>query len=316
VLPTQAHPLTESYSIAGKVFILGEYAVLSGAPALLASVGPRFRMHVSESECEQFHPDSPMGRIQEWAIRQKLPEIGFRFEDPLAGAGGLGASTAQFAMAYLAYAQRSSLDLDRRWESVWNLYRQLMKPRSSTEGMTPSGADLVAQWQGGISYIDFESRRCEELWPFFDWSGFLVFSATGQAGRKVPTHEHLEILSKQGFPHSSQKLLSELHRLVVQGHVAVLDQNRIELGKVLNQYADALQKAGLEVEATRKDRQVLQSLPGVCGVKGMGALQSDGLIVLLNSDGSRSQVIETAQGLGLKLVSDGLTCEMGVSQEK
>src|SRR4051794_11791453 len=109
-----------TYSIAGKVFILGEYAVLGGLPALVGTVSPRFKMFLSQTQ-DFIHPDSPLGRLQSWAKKMGLPDLGFRFEDPFEGRGGFGASTAQFAMAYLAYAQRSSgsgIDLKNHWNSA------------------------------------------------------------------------------------------------------------------------------------------------------------------------------------------------------
>lgn len=38
-----------AYTIPGKVFLLGEYAVLFGSPAIVAAVEPRFEMLVSKN---------------------------------------------------------------------------------------------------------------------------------------------------------------------------------------------------------------------------------------------------------------------------
>src|SRR5689334_3004965 len=84
----------ECYSIAGKVFVLGEYAILAGLPALVAAVPPRFSMKCGllplsgsyeptplgdeafSSACRkvaadspkptEFHPESPISRLQVW----------------------------------------------------------------------------------------------------------------------------------------------------------------------------------------------------------------------------------------------------------
>lgn len=298
------------FSTPGKVFILGEYAVLGGLPGLVATVPPRFFLNQTQGESQEFHPESPIARLQNWASKKGLPELSFQFEDPLGGAGGFGASTAQFAMAYLAYSQFFDDDQSGRWTSAWKLYREVM----ASEVMTPSGADLVSQWQGGVVFFDPSDLHCLDVWPLFDWSRLIVFSATGQVGRKVPTHSHLRGLVEKGFPQGMPQLLKDLERALISGISAVRENDVFELGKSLDDYAEALQRAGLECTATFEDRLFLRDLPGVCGVKGAGAEQADAVLVLLEPNASnRDLIIKAAEARGLRLVSDGLTCEMGVT---
>src|SRR4051812_47804624 len=104
-----------SASSPGKVFILGEYAVLEGRPAVIASVGPRFRMKLDREGARgpAPHPQSPVSRLMDWAGRagipgiQDLEDLSLDFEDPFDGAGGFGSSTAQFALAYRVLSELS-----------------------------------------------------------------------------------------------------------------------------------------------------------------------------------------------------------------
>jgi hypothetical protein len=124
-----------------------------------------------------------MARLLDWAQTQGLPELGLEWVDPYQGAGGFGASTAQFALAYFAFMQASAERAETAgdWKSAWDLYRSLM----GSDVLVPSGADLVAQWQGGV--VEFDPRLfragvdpgaqpvVEDLWQCFDWSQLLVF---------------------------------------------------------------------------------------------------------------------------------------------
>ena len=313
-----------SYSIPGKVFLLGEYAVLGGLPALVASVGPRFRLKARVAELGSHavsqgvwspHPQSPLGRLMHWAHKMGLPPLEFEFEDPWSGAGGFGASTAQFAMGYLAYSLLEGVQGD--WLKAWKLYRELMGDQS----IVPSGADLVAQWQGAVCYFNPSQQQCEVLGSnpdgvSFDssfWSSLMVFSATGLAGRKVPTHEHLEQLSQKGFLIHNSIFLKTLEKIIHDGIIAIDQRDHTAFGAAMNAYAQTLHENGLEVEATAEDRKILGKIPGVLGVKGAGALQSDAILVLVGPESlNRSQVIEVAHSLGLRQVTDGLTYERGV----
>lgn len=313
--------MNTSYSIAGKVILLGEYAVLTGRPALVAAVPPRFQLNVSTSvdkdedkgeDVAAEHPKSPLGRLKAWAKKEKWPSLSFRFLDPYRGTGGFGASTAQFALAYYAYldAMKSGILSDSlNWRSALALYRQLM----SNEQLIPSGADLVAQWQGGVVHFSPRASTCTDLSPFLDGSSVLVFSATQLQGRKVPTHEHLELLSKQGFPNPESKLLDSLAQITEQGVSAIRQGSAEGLGKSLDAYAECLHEAELEVAGAYEDRKALRLLPGVLGVKGAGALQSDALIVVVeNASLHRDKVIGQALQRGLVLVSNGIAHQKGI----
>ncbi len=313
MLQHRVHPSSKykKFSIAGKVFLLGEYAVLVGLPALVSTVPDRFKLTVlvnSPKGTTHIHPQSPVSKLKIWAKKMNLGDLPFQFEDPFHGEGGFGASTAQFAMAYLAHSLNAGED-HVSWNQAWNLYREL----SCDEPLLPSGADLVAQWQGGVSFFDPSERHYKNFGSEFDWSSLLVFSTTSQAGRKVPTHEHLKILSDQGFLDNSGETFSMLKQSLLTGMSAIRSHDLRGFGEVMDQYADILSQFGLEVKATSEDRQALRKLPDVLGVKGAGALQSDAILVLMKPNSPhRNQLIETAKSRRLVLVSDGLVNQVGI----
>lgn len=304
-----------TFSAPGKIFLLGEYAVLAegaGLPAVVAAIGPRFTVVAERAmgpESSGFHPKSPAGRLLDWASSMRADELSLRFEDPFEGAGGFGASTAQFALAYRTVSEVERWD--RSWERVWRLYRELTS--GSSGAVAPSGADLVAQWRGGIVLFTPgtpEGPRCEEL--LFDAESILVFSAAAQPGRKVATHEHLAALS------SGERLsaLAESLRPSLEAGISAMRRGDLKsLGNAFTEYGNALAAAGLEIPATAEDRVALAAVPGVLGTKGAGALQADAVLVVVDpmNPQARQAVIDLATRRGLELVCDGIEREPGVS---
>jgi mevalonate kinase len=302
-------PLQGSASIPGKIFVLGEYAVLADRPAIVATLGPRFHMSHSRSEVEPvsvdipaLHPRSPAGRLLAWARERGLPELQHSFVDPHQGAGGFGASTAQFALVYQKYSRLAGFEASAM--GARKLYRELMQD----EALVPSGADLVAQWSGGVICFDPGEATIRSFWRQFGWQDLLVFSASH---RKVATHDHLAGLADGGFSIARDSaLISSLDEVV--RHVIAAPQDQASLGQALNEYADLLYQAGLELEAAHADREALSALPDVLGVKGTGALLADAVVVLIAPDAPREMIIEKARSRGLKLIADGLEEQAGV----
>jgi mevalonate kinase len=304
--------LGKSFDIAGKVFLMGEYAVLGGLPALVASIGPRFSgsLHNMTERDGDHHPESPVGRLLRWTREHRGLRYSFHFKDPYQ-IGGFGASTAQFAIAYKAAA--IELGLEHDWQSIWRFYRDLVV----VEGIAPSGADLVAQLHGGVNLFDPASITCVDLWATFDWSRLLVFSPSAQSDRKVATHKHL----KEFFSESSKvptvtghsQLFSRLAIPLREGLAAIEQRSIYGLGQAMNEYAEVLAEFGLEARATFEDRQAIGASPGVCGVKGSGAMQADVILVLIAVDVDSAPIIQLAYSRGLRLINNGLTRQRGIT---
>jgi mevalonate kinase len=292
-----------SYSIPGKVFLLGEYSVLSGGPALLAATAPRFSAREAHNSRE-FHPKSPAGKFKR-SLPAGIPP--FEFYDAYGEAGGFGASTAQFALSYAMM-----FGVDQSWQEVYQTYRKL----TSDEKLPPSGADLVAQWMGGVVSFDPEQMLCTQLATSFPWERLLVFSAAHQAGRKAATHDHLKLLRENSLLHAESSLAHELAGLTLEA-LAIIKADKTEgFGNILNFYGDVLREARLEAEATGVDRKNLAKLPGVIGVKGAGALQADCLVVWTEAECDREQIIAQAEGFNLKWIrADGANTP-GIQEDK
>ncbi len=334
--PSAHEGLATTYTAPGKVFLLGEYAVLAGSPAVIAAVPPRFALQVARESkgafTSAFHPQSPAGKLLDWAERIGVDEAKVSairdsgaFADSHGGRGGFGGSTAEFALVYQALSESGASGWDRDWHRVWKLYRELTSPREGSAYAAPSGADLVAQWLGGVVLFEMGFERgpiCERLdspRSRFDFRSVLVFSAAGQQGRKVSTHDHLSASAALRSAESVESLAMKLDPALDAGISAIHAGDARAFGAALNAYGDALREAGLEIEATRRDREALSRMPGVVGVKGAGALQADAIVVALSPEASadrtfREALVAVASDRGLMLVCDGITHETGVSR--
>ncbi len=195
VLKKRASFKTGLVSFPGKTFLIGEYAVLQGAPAILLNTKPKFEFFVTLSEkhnlTKLFHPQSPAGK---WL---KLhPETAgsyhVKYKDPYKGKGGFGFSSAQFNLMY--WLSRNSVIKQEAEEvsRLWRSYRSLDFPA----GLKPSGADVVSQWMGGVSVFSFSPAFKARFltWPFSDLDFFLI-----RIGESFSTHKHLNCLLGKEF---------------------------------------------------------------------------------------------------------------------
>lgn len=287
-------------SVPGKVFLLGEYAVLSGAPAWIAAIPPRFELVDSSGDRTEFDPASPAGKFI--ASRELAGPIG-RFIDPWEGRGGFGGSTAEFALAAYRAGIRTTLD-------AWRAYRALSAGEPALR--RPSGADLVAQWSGGAIEWDPKREVATDLGEALAEFPILIFSATHLPNRKTVTHSHLESLASS--PVSFDSLSPSLER----ARIGVQFANWAEVGRAFSAYADSLAHLNLESPVVRNERLALSRLPGVLGVKGCGSLQTDAMLVVVESlVGARTDVIVdfAAENCGLRLLARGLGREPGIQEE-
>ncbi len=283
---------SETISVPGKVFLMGEYAALMGAPVLLATLSPRFELRKSE-ELLQVHPESPAGK---WLAQASPENLKGRLVDPYLGQGGFGASTAQFALLSYRDGLRDSIQ-------VWEKYRGFSKGLGLHQ---PSGADLLVQWMGGTVVWDRENMRLKSVSipPQFR---FLLFSASHLPGRKIQTHTHLELLAQKNF-----SKLAEFSRLAIDAFEA---GSLRDFAISMHDFVSELARLGLESDGAREDRLALERVGGVLSVKGCGAGLSDAVLVLLSQGADSNTVIRAAESRGLRFVSDRLGMEPGIGFE-
>jgi hypothetical protein len=250
--------------VPGKIFILGEYSVMKGGEAVIASLQPSFEC-IADSE-QRLHPDSPAGR---WLADQGF-ESGMKVQGGIAA--GFGTSTAEL----IAVRERLAPTMSDR--DLWSWYRERFFPAS--------GADLAVQmdsmreglglYQFQIHAADYRMHRVSV--PYLFLSNCYLFRCPPI--QKIPTYSDLEN-RKQGI--LDDRLANGfVHRWLKDFDPAILTE-----------WADHLSHLGFESLFGRDVRQAFQAIPGVVGVKGCGAGLNDAFLVCLD----QSQPHETQKGI-------------------
>ena len=271
-----------TFQVPGKTFLLGEYAVLRSAPALIMCHEPSYRFRVSHraraglTELQRFfHPQSPAGYLVQHSALQGA-QVFISCEHQY-GEGGFGLSTAEFWVAHqlLSLIDRSgsheflagaSLPLDVDHLSLIQSYWRVFDHQNQSR---PSGADLQAQSKGGFCYIDQKQSVLQTIrWPFPELSVCVV-----PTGKKLKTHEHLQKMQQVDFGDLVQ--ISEM----IAG---VFQQEKPELLiDLVQQYGRLLQEKGLVADHTQEMMRDLQTLPGVLATKGCGAMGADSMLAIV-----------------------------------
>lgn len=281
-------------SCPSKTFVLGEYLVLEKGQALIANTQPRFQLKLStrgSGTCEGIHPNSPAGI---W-FRKKQEDFkghSLQFTDPHEGRGGLGASSAQFLMTHYVHSilagQRPMLKSFDTVQMIWEDFCDLQK---NAKGRTPSGADLVSQWAGGLSLIKLGEVEAQSLrWPFQKESFFVL-----RTGEKLATHEHLKTL--ESFDTKS------LETSFYQAKSALIDVNADEFAKAINAYGAGLESLGLQVPESVKLVKAFRDSGLVKAAKACGAMGADMIFVFFDKE-KVSEIQSLIDKLQLEVVAN------------
>lgn len=252
------------FAFPSKTFLLGEYAVLQGAPALLLGHPPHFRCTwETAGGPSPFHPESPAGK---WLALHPAAGLSPRFTDPHAGKGGFGGSGAEFLSAWCLGQEVPSADKPRAIFS-WNAWEDF-----KGLGASGSGADILTQAFGAdresafFLVVDLEGRSLVELFPVRTGGSLSLF----HTGKKLATHEQK---TPANLP------VAELRELTERA-IGCLDGGLFTgFAECLSAYGEKLAALGLLAPHSAEALAALQGVEGVRGAKGCGAMGADVLLV-------------------------------------
>ncbi|KTD10855.1 hypothetical protein Lgra_1821 [Legionella gratiana] len=251
--------------IPAKTFLLGEYAALAEASAILLTTYPCFELSITpkNNNLSEIHPKSPAGI---WWQQQQLDQS-LLWNDPYEGQGGLGASSAQFLASYLAScflkAKKSNLDnmLDAYYKVSW-----------TGTGLKPSGYDVIAQAQQGCVYVNKQKKIIQSYgWPFRDLSFLLIHT-----GVKLATHHHLQTTT---LPDQ----IDYLSALVDEARLAFDQASATKLITTINDYHKKLVELNLVAKHSLNLMNRLKEYKEILAIKGCGALGSDVILLITAS---------------------------------
>ena len=174
-------------NVPSKTFLVGEYSVLLGGASLGLATKPCFQLTLNEGAASEtdslpsFHPLSPAGLY----FKKHNKSNTILIEDPHAGSGGFGRSSAEYFAAILPDVLNSLSDST---ENTLSFHKILAEYKSLHSG---SGMDLAFQYFGQICLAEPSLR----LYQTFDWHfqnlDFYIISTHF----KVNTHDHLNKLN-------------------------------------------------------------------------------------------------------------------------
>ncbi len=286
----------------GKLFLFGEYACLDGGPAILQSIEPRF--HLSIERCDlgtkklpPFHPASPAGvllmqnmaALDGWSWDWKV-QLGTMDRQPQ----GVGSSSAEFLLTFKALRKIKNEPEGNPIE----ILEEYWKLVGLSQGLRPSGVDILSQYFGGLLLIENKNRilNCSKIeMPLqFEEAELLVV----ETGKKVKTHEHLRMLAEKEFPKEFKKMIVELNECTQLAHLAIVKKDTKVLSELMNAYQNILYGYGITETGFFQIIETIRNIQGVRGVKGSGAQGGDNILVLVDL---KSTAAEKIKSLGFQV---------------
>lgn len=294
-------------SAPSKTFLVGEYIALSGGPTLILNTQPRFELIANitrtNTPCKHqgIRVNSPAGKLLK-SFQSQMIGYQLSFKDPHKGAGGFGASSAQFAMAFVM--QKIFSDQKNILFKIPTILQHYTQCNLSANGPTPSGADVIAQFLGKIAFYHNQQHQLEQLnWPFDSIDFCLI-----RTGQKIATHQHLAKLDLNNI------ILSELVDISLQTFKAIKQNQASQFVTCVQKYGNLLDNLGLVAPHTQQMLQQIKQRPQVLATKGCGAMGADVILILFDSQ-QRESVYEWLKQqefnitvFGHEQLSDGMKC--------
>lgn len=264
------------FSIPGKTFLAGEYLALQGGPTLVFLSQPCFQLEVQKGQGSlgSIHPQSPAGLFI-GKHQEDFAKFDLKFVDPYKGRGGFGASTAQFLATYVFWLHKEAHQMDMQKNiDLKQLLETYYECAWAGVGQRPSGADLVGQYNG---FLTFFEKRVGAIsiadWPFSDLDFFLIHT-----GNKVATHEHLKNLVEFDASRLEDSFV------IIRNSFETKKSDMFIAG--VSAYGEALKDLHFTCPETLVLLQDVRQLWGVRAAKGCGALGADVVLVVTDKEAS------------------------------
>lgn len=267
----------------GKLVIVGEYAVLDGAPAIVAAVDSGVKCEVSPSDSLQITVpeglDDTFVRAALTAVHAPSGHYVFSDHNPTrtTGKAGLGGSGASVVAACLAGTVLGGHRLDRH-----ALADIAMRVHREVQG-SGSGIDILASVHGGVMRVENgQVSKGPPIEPVIVYSG-----TSAKTGPRVKQYRAQS--RRRSFVQMSTNIVNDF----VHDPVAALGENR----SLLEAMAE---RAGIDYRTTALDRLV--DLADDCGgaAKPSGAGGGDVAVALFHDGGQ-------ALDFRLRCAQDGFT---------
>jgi len=163
----------------------------------------------------------------------------------------------------------------------------------------PSGADLIAQIQGGITYFNKATDQYSVFtWPFKHMGFYLL-----RTGKKIATHEHLQTL--QPFPYQA------LQDCCTQAMAAWQQSNAENFAKYINHYGELLQAQHFVHPRTQTLLTHIKQQAGILAAKGCGALGAD-IVLALVAINKKDAFSSWAKQQALTIIADETALSNGL----
>jgi isopentenyl-diphosphate delta-isomerase type 1 len=190
------------------------------------------------------------------------------FFDPYQSKGGFGASSAQYCS--LAILRKI---YQKRKINFLTLLKEYQDLSEITGYYPPSGVDVIAQLNGGITFFHKEEKKLSRLtWPFPD-----IYFALLHTGYKINTSLSLQTLQPPID-------ICELNKIVLQGYQSLRQENSADFCHAINAYGKQLAKNNLVIPEVNALLADLHQHREILAAKGCGALSADVILVLLRKE--------------------------------
>ena len=285
-------------SCPAKTFIIGEYAVLDGGPAVVLNTSPRFVCRIQKNPTVDkidLPENSPAGQ---WIKKHPQDFHSTQLEwDNIYKGGGLGFSSAQFNILY-AYSfilREGHIDHINPKE-IWRSYRSL-----KFEGFIPSGADIITQWVGGVTVFEQSPLSIETLTSSLPDLDCLVL----RTGDYFETYKYLK----------SFKLgnVSELKEIAQSAVTAMKQKEETAFISAINDYRKELKRKNYITARSEEILNRLEKVKAIKALKACGAMGAETLIAFYNTQDAEEVKKETSF---LETVATGSQITYGVSFHK
>ncbi len=298
-------------SAPGKLFLLGEHAVLRGRRALVCAVDQRMYLDFSKRDDSEIHIKSDLGEYNSTlemlsdhpkfrfileAIRFYGQELEFGFDllitTDFSDQVGLGSSAAVTAAMLGGICQLAGKKIIKR-----QIFDQGLKVIHAVQG-TGSGADLAASVFGGVVSYRMEPLEIDPLDVVFPIT--VVYS-----GSKLPTVKVIEIVNT-GY-NVQPKLYNEIFDLMdtsVEQAMQVLKKHDFKsFGQILNVNQGLMDAIGVSNKLLADINYSLRAQDGIWGSKISGSGLGDCIVSIGKG------TLPVYQTLPLSISREGLRVE-------